>query len=107
MVATRKTEVRPPHVSPVDRAAARRSLERLKIPTEVLLMARGSEVEYFSVLHMVEMLMDVGRPLSPALRKRLDPWVAELTRRRERLLVDNRRANARFPNTSASHAGTR
>lgn len=104
-----KTPARETAVSAADRTATRRSLAGLKTPTEVMSMARGSQIEFFSVLHMVEMLMDIGRPLSAALREPLKPWTAELVQRRERLLADNRRADARLRNPSSTepNAGTR
>jgi len=70
----------------------------------VLIQARGSEVEFFAVLHMVELLMELALSLSPALRQRLEPWVVELERRRKRLLLENRKADARHRHSSADEA---
>jgi hypothetical protein len=82
-------------VSSADRAAARRSLQLLKSPTEVTLEAKAGEIEFYAVLHMVEMLMALARPVPIALRQRLEPWTLELERRRERLLQEARRIDAR------------
>jgi hypothetical protein len=82
----------------------------MKSPAQVRLKVGGSDVEFFAVLHMVEMLMRLGRPLPPALRARLGPWNEELRQRRERLLADNRRADANYlprPNATVQRYGKR
>jgi len=99
---TRTSSGRVQHVSFEDRAAARRSLWRMKTPMQVLVQARGSEVTFFAVLHMVEILMAVARPLSPRLRQRLEPWTAAIAQRYERLLDDNRRADAPYRETTTA-----
>lgn len=95
-------ETRGVTVSPGDRAAARTSLRRLKSPAEVLIQGKGCEVEFLAVLHTIETLMQIARPLSRALRQRLSPWLAELGRRRQQILVDNRRTDARYRHSNGA-----
>lgn len=59
------------------------------------MQAQGREVEFVAVLGTIQTLMEVARPLSPPLRQHLTPWLHELQRRQQQLLVDLRRVNAR------------
>jgi hypothetical protein len=95
---------RPPHkpdrapasaqVSPGDRAAARQSLETVKSPLEIMARVGGSDVRFDAVMLKVHFLIETAEPLPVALRARLAPWLAEIDRRREAVLEENRALEA-------------
>jgi hypothetical protein len=84
----------------VDRAAARRSLWRFLSPADSALKA-ASHAEFIAALHALETLVALAQPLSPALEAHLAPWFVESQRRRQQILTDNRRADARFQRNSS------
>jgi hypothetical protein len=82
-------------VTPTDREAARLALRRLAPATEILTAEGRGERGARSILFMIEMLLQVARPLSPELQQWLAPWIAEIESRRQQLALEARQLDAR------------
>jgi hypothetical protein len=67
----------------------------MKSPAEILIEADGSEIKFFAILHMVELLIEAASPLPVRLRDDLAPWIAESRRRRLKLRVEARESESR------------
>ena len=47
-------------------------------------------MDFLALVHTVEVLIEIAHPLSPALMRRLEPWLAESRRRRQELIIETR-----------------
>lgn len=73
-----------------DRAAARLVLADFPSPTEMRAARRSSDV-FTAALLMVAMLLQVARPLPPALKRTVHPWLVALGKQRQAFLLVARR----------------
>ena len=65
------------------------------MPTEALIHVKGNPVEFIALLDTAEKMMAIAQPLSPALVRRLEPWLTESRRRRQDLIGEIRAIDAR------------